>query len=594
MAEAVAARQTAQWQRADPQRRAARPARPGAMPARAGIDHLQRALGNRGMYQLLRSGAIQAKLAVGPADDEYEREADRVADTVMRMSDPTASIRQSAAMKIQRICPESEAELRRQPAFISGQGVNAISRKCGPCEEDLRRAVSGGVVHAGDVDGETESGINALRGGGQPLSNSARSFFEPRFDSDLGHVRIHTGASAVLTARSVQARAFTLGNDIVFAAGQYSPDTKSGRALIAHELAHTFQQSPDPRRVRRFVECLPVTMQLGPDEERCPKRAAGEIGRSRSTPMFVWDMTNPSGWLIESFAIGHSDIKPNLPSNQRWSAFLQYMTNAADTHWEILGFSDCRGSETTNKSLRKARAQSVFDELPASVQLRIDTVEAAPLHDCIVSNTAEIGRAMNRSAFIRITALSIEGDTVTGKRPKPKPRPTARTVDCHQSEQNEIAVAYPIAIDMVDKALEVMASDTTERKDLLEKWCNDSSVSTVWRVRAGFQRLRRGITTSFKFECEHKGEWFYDHFCDSAYAYVRGYVGFRVHLCEHMFGRPAPEMAKTIVHECSHMFDFTDDEEYCPSSGCPKSLDRWDAIDNADSYAWFAYDAYHL
>jgi hypothetical protein len=42
------------------------------------------------------------------------------------------------------------------------------------------------------------------------------------------------------------------------------------------------------------------------------------------------------------------------------------------------------------------------------------------------------------------------------------------------------------------------------------------------------------------------------------------------------------------------MFDFADDELNCPSSGCPKSLDRWDAIDNAHSYGWFAYDAYHL
>jgi hypothetical protein len=75
---------------------------------------------------------------------------------------------------------------------------------------------------------------------------------------------------------------------------------------------------------------------------------------------------------------------------------------------------------------------------------------------------------------------------------------------------------------------------------------------------------------------------------------VTGYVGFRIHLCEHMFGRPTPEQAKTIVQECSHMFDFADDELNCPSSGCPKSLDRWDAIDNAYSYGWFAYDAYHL
>jgi Lysine-specific metallo-endopeptidase len=219
-----------------------------------------------------------------------------------------------------------------------------------------------------------------------------------------------------------------------------------------------------------------------------------------------------------------------------------------------------------------------------------------PLEDCIVSNTAEIARAMNRTAFIRISEHSIEDEAVTGKLPKPKPKSqaTASTVDCHQSEQNDIAVAYPMAIDMVNKALEVMTSDTTDRKALLEKWFNDSSVSTVLHVRAGFLRPKQGITSSFNFECEHKGEWFYDHYCDKTNGYVIKYFGIRVHLCEDMFGRAAPQMAKTIVHECSHKFDFTDDEENCPYTGCSKSLNRWDAIDNAYSYGWFAFDAYHL
>lgn len=140
MAETVAARQTAQRQRADPQRAAARPERQGAMPARAGIDRLQRALGNRGMYHLLRSGAIQAKLAVGPADDEYEREADRVADEVMRMPDPASGVTvQRATLRDQRLCPECEEELQRKLATRISRAPSQINRKCPACEEKLRR-----------------------------------------------------------------------------------------------------------------------------------------------------------------------------------------------------------------------------------------------------------------------------------------------------------------------------------------------------------------------------------------------------------------------------------------------------------------------
>jgi hypothetical protein len=83
---------------------------------------------------------------------------------------------------------------------------------------------------------------NALRSSGHPLDPAARAFFEPRFGSDFGDVRVHTGQEAQNAARTIHAHAFTLGNEIYFASGQYAPDTDSGRALIAHELTHTLQQ----------------------------------------------------------------------------------------------------------------------------------------------------------------------------------------------------------------------------------------------------------------------------------------------------------------------------------------------------------------
>lgn len=78
---------------------------------------------------------------------------------------------------------------------------------------------------------------------GQPLDRETRNFFEPRIGHDLGCVRIHTGDAAAESARSVNARAYTLGSDIVFGSGEYAPHSESGRHLIAHELAHVAQQS---------------------------------------------------------------------------------------------------------------------------------------------------------------------------------------------------------------------------------------------------------------------------------------------------------------------------------------------------------------
>jgi hypothetical protein len=82
-----------------------------------------------------------------------------------------------------------------------------------------------------------------MNSGGQPLDLETRNFFEPRFGADLSHVRIHTGSAAADSARAINAKAYTLGNRIVFANTAYKPDCQSGRYLLAHELAHVMQQT---------------------------------------------------------------------------------------------------------------------------------------------------------------------------------------------------------------------------------------------------------------------------------------------------------------------------------------------------------------
>lgn len=84
MGEGFAGRQATPPQRADPLRTPSYVTRKATVPSCTAIGHLQRTLGNRGMDRLLRFGAIQAKLTVGASDDEYEREADRIADEVIR------------------------------------------------------------------------------------------------------------------------------------------------------------------------------------------------------------------------------------------------------------------------------------------------------------------------------------------------------------------------------------------------------------------------------------------------------------------------------------------------------------------------------
>jgi uncharacterized protein DUF4157/lysine-specific metallo-endopeptidase family protein len=89
---------------------------------------------------------------------------------------------------------------------------------------------------------------DVLRSPGQPLDPATRAFAEPRFGRDFSQVRVHTGEPAGESARAVNALAYTVGKDVVFAAGLYRPHTADGRSLISHELAHVVQQSGTHRR----------------------------------------------------------------------------------------------------------------------------------------------------------------------------------------------------------------------------------------------------------------------------------------------------------------------------------------------------------
>jgi len=160
-------------------------------------------------------GALQTKLAINSPGDEYEQEADRVAEQVMRMPEP----------QMQRACP-------------CGGG-------CSKCQEEemLQRKTAPAVdgVDSWKTLRQPEAKANAVSEG-QPLTSEQKAFFEPRFGVDFSSVRVHTDASADTAARAVGAYAYTRGSDIVFREGQYRPHTYAGRQLLAHELTHVVQQ----------------------------------------------------------------------------------------------------------------------------------------------------------------------------------------------------------------------------------------------------------------------------------------------------------------------------------------------------------------
>jgi hypothetical protein len=317
---------------------------------------LHRSVGNAAVEELYENGDLQPKLDVSRPNDPAEREAERVADMVMRLSAPeserpvsrsagrpsrTAAVdaarrrsdgdsptatadmcprcirRQRAGKPLD--CEECEAALQRAPDESAGpmekrehpldsgpeppagdtleigrapgtprpvlrQADHLASRDegsrtagdgglcsrcrrrfergkpldCEECEAAIQRRIeprataqrsrsggegSGTRRTAGTGPDAVDDSVPLSPGGGRPLRDDVRSFFEQRFGHDFGGVRVHTGGRADRAADSLDARAFTIGRDIYLKRGEYRPETRRGKRLLAHELTHVVQQT---------------------------------------------------------------------------------------------------------------------------------------------------------------------------------------------------------------------------------------------------------------------------------------------------------------------------------------------------------------
>lgn len=173
---------------------------------------------------------------------------------------PAAAVSRTPAAQRQRaLQPAADKPTLRHDfgriALLAPGGVQA--KRNGPaggdaCErqaDQVAEQVAGGAPPRGPLDAVPAAAAGrpheALvpRGSGQTLAPALRGDMEARLGHDFGHVRIHADAGAAQAARAIDARAYAAGHDIVFAAGQYAPETPAGRGLLAHELTHVVQQS---------------------------------------------------------------------------------------------------------------------------------------------------------------------------------------------------------------------------------------------------------------------------------------------------------------------------------------------------------------
>lgn len=269
---------------------------------------------------------LQAQLTIGAIDDPLEREADRVAEQVLTA--PAAYAVSSATPHIQRYTEPSAAEKSTLPASVD----------------------------------------RVLASAGEPLESTLQHDMASRFGHDFSQVRVHADSAAEQSARDVNARAYTVGHQLVFGAGQFAPHSREGQRLLAHELTHVVQQSglrgegsgpgglsADPASPRDNLPA-PSLMQ----------RAVLENDPSTAPPMACATPTsNIADYHLQiSFAasgaqIGATDKLTLAGFATEWNLSPVQPTVRVD------GFASIDGGASINWPLSCARAEAVATELNA-------------------------------------------------------------------------------------------------------------------------------------------------------------------------------------------------------------------------------------
>jgi hypothetical protein len=245
--------------------------------------------------------------------------------------------------------------------------------------------------HGGAADRVPSQGAASRRlGAGQPLPASVRGPFEAALGAGLGRVRLHTGAAAAEAARSARARAFTAGSDIAIGAGQYRPDTRVGRRLLAHEVAHTVQheqQGVTPGEPVRRIPMDSPTWGLprtpAPTDRELvdaalASRAVSDVKLIRNFGAATeTERLTLIGILLDQFWVGPAD---EYALERAWASFGDRLIEVGEANVGLWNQSVERGAELTSLPPVAAfianfqqRARTVTEEILESSEERINT-----------------------------------------------------------------------------------------------------------------------------------------------------------------------------------------------------------------------------
>lgn len=326
---------------------------------------LQRTAGNQAVQRILQGSGvrdqgsevsvqgtgigIQAKLRIGQSNDKYEHKADRIAEHVTHTPE-TQLQRTSACGEKAGLDTERRNFLQKLPALHTLPEPHTEPTTVPPVVYDV------------------------MRSPGQPLDKDTQSFMESRFGHDFSRVRVHADVKAAESARTVNARAFTVGHDVVFGTGQYAPDTNEGKSLLAHELTHVTQQYTATAAVMSD-DTLEVSSPYTSSEHEAKRIANGVM----SAPV------NTKAFIREEIPAGQLQRQEQGESGGWWQGIKEFFRRGPKTEEEALK----QLNEGLERAQKVCELGSIFISDPKVVERLKQAVEI------LGSITKVIGTALN-------------------------------------------------------------------------------------------------------------------------------------------------------------------------------------------------------
>jgi len=344
--------------------------------------------------------AVQAKLTVGAPNDEYEQEADNVADQVMRMPAGTAT------------------DQTEDPPTIQGKSaqMSVVQRLCAECEEELGQGgkprvqkKANGSSTATPISASVNSTINSP-GAGAPLHNSIKSRIEPVLGADLSSVRVHSGAQAQNASHNLNAKAFTHQNNIFLGRGQSPLDLQ----LMTHEATHTLQQGALPQMAASKPNIQRRAASAGTEAE-ASARSAGS-----GTPIARRNCDNNESNPVIWFE--HNSTRLRSSGGINSVVHLMLAIRRAQTHIAaagstakiyLYGYASEEGGEAYNMTLSQQRADTIKSLMEAA-GIASENIHATGLGEDVSMEPRPLNRRVEICPTPSIQYINMPAETVTG------------------------------------------------------------------------------------------------------------------------------------------------------------------------------------